>query len=526
MGIYNKNQGRKEFREQMKNFSDRTTGFVQYFKENLLSNIMLLLLILSAYGIRLAYYTVGLDTAGMLANYEGVMKHYISIGRFGVSFTKMLLGFDTLQPWELSFLTILFLYLAILVWGFLFAQFSLKINAKDLKYTWIFGAIFITSPLLAEQFVFTLQGFEVALSLNLCAGAIYSSFEWIKSKKQIYALYTAGLLAYSVGTYQSLIIIYIIAVIAIFLLLYDSLSKKEKQELIAKQIIICVSSLMLYFFIDKLISVLLDIPPSQYLEESFIAWGKLEGSEILNRCISYIKDVFMGKGIFYSYIYIILSIGLFVANGYKMYKRKSIDLLLVITTLGYIFSPFLLTIVLGSVEPVRAQFPLPFWAGCSAYLLIRMIKLDKVKIFCCIICAVVSIRQANQLQTLFYTDYARQRNDEQLVSQIMSRINLLNIPNLSEKGIVFVGERPALLNPATVKGEIIGKSYFEFGGGGSNSTGCTYFLISFFETEGYVFRSPTEDEMKEALIISKEMAEWPANDSISFRNDIIIVKLS
>ena len=63
-------------------------------------------------------------------------------------------------------------------------------------------------------------------------------------------------------------------------------------------------------------------------------------------------------------------------------------------------------------------------------------------------------------------------------------------------------------------------------GGGSNSTGCTYFLISFFETEGYVFRSPTEDEMKEALIISKEMAEWPANDSISFRNDIIIVKLS
>ena len=136
------------------------------------------------------------------------------------------------------------------------------------------------------------------------------------------------------------------------------------------------------------------------------------------------------------------------------------------------------------------------------------------------------IRQANQLQTLFYTDYARQRNDEQLVSQIMSRINLLNIPNLSEKGIVFVGERPALLNPATVKGEIIGKSYFEFGGGGSNSTGCTYFLISFFETEGYVFRSPTEDEMKEALIISKEMAEWPANDSISFRNDIIIVKLS
>lgn len=141
----------------MKTFLDKASEFVQYFKENLISNLMLLLLILSAYGIRLAYYTVGLDTAGMLANYEGMLKHYISIGRFGVSFTKILLGFNSLQLWELSFLTILFLYLAVLVWGFLFLQFSPQTHTKGLKCTWVFGAIFITAPLLAEQFMFTLH---------------------------------------------------------------------------------------------------------------------------------------------------------------------------------------------------------------------------------------------------------------------------------------------------------------------------------------------------------------------------------
>lgn len=493
----------------------------QYLKRNINSNILLLLFILMGYGIRLSYYTVGLDTAGMMSIYKEMIEHYITIGRFGVSFTKILLGFTNLQPWELSFLTILFLYIAVILWGFVFSNLFQKNDESSQNCTWIMGALFVTAPLLAEQFMFTLQSFEVALALNLCALALWLSY---KNKK----IYSIMLLAYAIGTYQSFVVIYIIAAITAFLLSYDFTIWKQKKRIILTQSIICIGGVALYYIINKLTTVILGISSSQYLEDSFIAWGKQDFDTILNHCLLYIKSVFEGSGIFYNGMYAVCVISLFLIMIYKICKKRKLDGLLILTMIGYMLSPFLLTIFLGNVEPVRAQFQIPFWIGCASYIIVSRIQVTKAKLVCCFICAIISFRQANLLETLFYTDYIRQRSDERLATQIMDRIYTLGVTEteIENMGIVFVGEKSALLNSSTIKGEMIGKSHFEFGGGGSSSTGCTNFLIVFLKTEGYEFRNPSVDEMEEGLMVSKNMPAWPLEGSVAIFNDIVVVKLS
>lgn len=108
--------------------------------------------------------------------------------------------------------------------------------------------------------------------------------------------------------------------------------------------------------------------------------------------------------------------------------------------------------------------------------------------------------------------------------KISNRIDMLDLGESPEEPLVFVGARSPQLNNSSIRNlENIGHSFFEW----SFTTDYGSFIMrNFMASIGYYYNSPTTEQIEIAEQAAQNMEIWPASDSVSVVEGVIVVRLS
>lgn len=91
----------------------------------------------------------------------------------------------------------------------------------------------------------------------------------------------------------------------------------------------------------------------------------------------------------------------------------------------------------------------------------------------------------------------------------------------------MIGSHPAELNNSCIRGEVIGYSFFEWD---TQVEPYGYFntrrVLGFLHTLGANYVQGDMEQTKAALEYSESMSSWPAKESVTLHDGVIIIKLS
>ncbi|MEG1597742.1 MAG: glucosyltransferase domain-containing protein, partial [Bacilli bacterium] len=138
----------KEFKEDFKNYLLKSKSFI----------LIVLIFLLLSFGIRLISNSISIDTELYMIAAGELEASWQGMGRWGlVLLNKLIMGNLFIIPFSnlLTFINIL--TYSILINFLLYSLLNDKNKQLFTKYQFILTAIFITSPIFAEQYGFTLQ---------------------------------------------------------------------------------------------------------------------------------------------------------------------------------------------------------------------------------------------------------------------------------------------------------------------------------------------------------------------------------
>lgn len=504
-------------------------SFIEFCRRNILMLISSVFFIVLAYGIKLSNCSISIDTEIMINSYDGTLRHWLTIGRFGLDITKKLFGLNPFNPYVACFLMICAMFLCCLTWAYLLSYLGNDLKGKSVI-SCIFPIVFITSPLFSEQFNFILQGFEVALGLSFCSISLFLISKWILEHKSIfYAIFGTVFMVWGFSSYQAIVFLYISAMIACYMMIYVNNQKQESgfnsrafKVIGLKYLATCIIGYLAYVFIDKAIRYVCKF---QETLDGHIMWGKLSNRDCIKNIFRYMKKVFLGDGLFYSKMFSVAVVIILAYALINLFLKSQDKIIFVLITLALVFSPFLGSIYLGNEAFVRSQFGVPFVIAFGIYFLAWVNKDNKWKLGCLFIALIIAFGKANLIATLLYKEDMKYRSEVTLANKISMRIESLNLGAIPESPVVFVGHQYPINTPIEIDGtEIIGKTFFEQDAG--TPTGSNYRILGFMKTIGYPYVNPSMDQLNQGKEIAKNMGVWPNADSVKLVDDIIVVKLS
>ena len=493
--------------------------FSKFCVSHVLLICLTILLLFLAHGTNLFNNNIGIDTQLFLEDPTSDYN-WLGIGRYGLLIEKNILGLSSYSPYYAGAIFFIFLILSNIV-----LYYSLyKISNKDLGLLYLcIPLIAFTHPIFVEQFIFMLQYAEITFAIALTAFAMLLIFTWIKEKNVFYCLFGILGLVISFATYQSFVPLYICFCIFGFICLFNSLDKSENIfYIIIKLIVSFILALGIYELSVKLLPSYIS-----HIDEGFF-WGKYPLRSIYDFIKGNIKEVLLGRGIFYNLGYTICSIIFIIVAilNLKNIKKGFNKVIYVLSILAFIATPFFMTIAMGHAPTIRAQFILPF---TEAFMMIFIGEnLFKYKYLKYVMIILTIIIFENQLQTtlnLYYTDNMRNSSDIQYVYDIAKDMNELGITEGC--GVVFIGRKDARLNNVCQTGELVGTSLFTM-----NYNVPPYYsqssslILRLFRVLGYKYYDCSPEQVDEAREYSKKMPNWPQKGSIVVNNGYVIVKLS
>lgn len=176
----------KNFKKELKEFSNFLTKY-----KFLISIIFIIGIIV--YGIKLFSYSISIDTEVIIHSHDGQIRSWLSIGRFSLFVLKKVLMLNPFNPYLANMIMIVCFISSVIFLIYILKKISKdKINSVSI---FIFSLIIITSPILAEQFNFTLQAAEVAISMLFLNFAFVFFLKWLKQKNGYISYYQAFVLS-------------------------------------------------------------------------------------------------------------------------------------------------------------------------------------------------------------------------------------------------------------------------------------------------------------------------------------------
>lgn len=509
------------------------TTLNNFIKNNKANFMIVGFFLLLAYGLKVFNILISHDTEALMSISDSLYQSWISMGRFGLVALKYLLGTSWFNPYVASFMLPVCLFIASIIWMYLFAYLNNTVNQKKMT-RWIFPVVFFTAPIMAEQSGFLLQAYEIAFSIALVGIAIFSLYYGILNYQKRYYVLSSLLIVLFFSIYQALVVLFVAGTIAGFILLYDGISKNEEVnsiyywKIILKIIVTFIISTVIYYIINKTILQLLSINTTSYITDQ-VLWMSAGIVETIKSILLHIKDVLLGKRIFYSKLLLPLILMLIIYTVYRLKNREKNYYIYVLSVIAILVSPFLMTIILGQCLAVRTEITIPFVLGFLCFYLANLVDVNfnkALKYLVVLLMFCVGMHQGQQSSRIYYTEYVKYQEDIMLATKISNRIEELNFGETPEEPVVFVGYRNANRNNSSYSvadQELIGKSYFEV----SFSTQHGTFVIeNYLRTLGIVYNGPTEEQVEIANAEAQNMPAWPDVNSVKEYDGIIIVKLS
>lgn len=488
---------------------------------------------------------IGIDTEDLIHLGRDFYGGWLATGRQGLVFLKYFLGNSYFDPYFAGAMTLIMFTLAAAAFFLLWDRVGGRSGEtkRGLAAWGLGGLLWVSHPILVEQFYFSLQSMEICLCFVLTAAALYLSFLWVENRKRrgyiLQIIAVTALLFIVFSSYQIFVVLYIFGVITILLL--QSLTALGRDaavpagELWKKAGV--YAALFLTAFVLNMAVTGIFFSTSDYLQQQ-IMWGEGAFSDNIRNILHHIRQVLTGAdSIFYHWTYGLLCVTSFlllllVLRQHRRQRKGSL-LMVVFLYLAAMAMPFLMTVVVGGIPVVRSQLILPVMTGFLAYLnviLLRQVIFPGEKAALCaaavliLICGAGSLEQARMTGALYYTDRCRYEQDAAIARQLIRKLQVVNRWNLP---VAVVGSLEFEPNNACVQGEIIGRSFFDYD---TEVEPLNYWstrrVLGFFHILGADYEQLHADRMEEALTHSTYMAMWPEDNCIEMCDDFAVIKLS
>ena len=498
------------------------------------------LAVLVCYGSHALSMNIGIDTEQYISGIYAKPWVIGALGRFGYYYSIMMLNLGHYNPYMNGVAFLLIFSLAILAWCYAFYKISGK-NGK-IQYV-IFAAIFLTNPLWATHFYFSLQQGAVAFALLLQAVAFILLFDFLingerntKIKNIWEVVLSIALALYAVGTYQSFPGLHLSEAAACLMLLFERMLKEENsvethKKFWKKMLAVIVHFLFTYLLYTALCKIM-NWGTSDYLQ---LKWGKRPVAKILWSIGRDFKNILVGGDVYAGYALLVSCI-LFLILVWKALRSKmniwlKLDYLLLVA--GNFLCMLALNIVIGEIPADRARLPVAFGvAFLGMYTLSRIWEAvpqsyirNGVIIAAGAAMAVSVACQLSRSQTLFYTEDVCNAQQFEVGADIVRQIEMLGGNNQST--VVFTGKWSAPLNPSCRKQKPIGSSSFEWGYKKKKPAGATrragLYLNAAFGMAYHIVEDT--DVQKQAVEFSREMPCYPQTGYVEKMGDVFVIKL-
>ncbi|MEG1821086.1 MAG: glucosyltransferase domain-containing protein, partial [Malacoplasma sp.] len=240
----------KDFKEDFKNYIEKSKKFI----------LIVIIFLLLSFGIRLLSNSLSIDTELFMFTSDALHNTWQGMGRWGlVFFNKLIMGNFFLLPFSnlLTFFNIL-IY-SILINFLLYSLLNDKNKQFFTKYQFILTAIFITSPIFAEQYGFTLQNVSVSFSIVLTSLSLIAFNYYLKSsdKKRNVCILIICVIAtiLSFAVYQAIVPFYIaMVIICYYLKITNVKSKNNEWKYLFSNICFFLISIVFYYIIAEILS--------------------------------------------------------------------------------------------------------------------------------------------------------------------------------------------------------------------------------------------------------------------------------
>ena len=236
--------------------------------------------VLIFWGIKIINHNIFIDSEIMSLEPYGLLQSWYGSKRFGLILTKKLFHYAHLVPYLSNLLFAGTLWFDALLLCFCIRRwFSLDMISASKWDMYLLTALFISCPSLAEQFVFTLQAFEIILAMGFCIIAAFCADQAIHAKKSIlWCCPALFFLVWSLGSYQSFSSFYIALVLISFLGSYEHNNNQPFRSAICH-----IALFSLGFILNIVVGDVLCLikgGDSSYVEGMFL-WGHIPYSQSL-----------------------------------------------------------------------------------------------------------------------------------------------------------------------------------------------------------------------------------------------------
>jgi len=501
--------------------NDEATLIKDYLHSNRWSCLILCLLFMMVWGAWLFNTGPRIDTEFRI-NDPASTYGWLNIGRQGGILTNRLMGLGFFNPR----MAVTGGYLLICAAGILMGYLLWHFDKDDRRYLFtLFGFIAFTSPVMAEQFYFDMQIFEVAWAYLLCILAAGLSFVGTIRNQKAFCLLALFPMVWAFATYQIFCMVYVVLVIGCFLVYYRRNPVQASNAPAYLSIVVKLFGLFIAAFALNTLITRCFFTSSGYLDAQFL-WGKRSLQENLRAIWEHILNGFLGHGVYYTACYGLSAIGAVGACVADLRRSKAQQKwLYLLAVIVLQFCPFLLTVYCGNTPPVRAQLVYPLVIAFNiTFLLTRRWRFAPMK-WAAVGLAVLTLWSQNLVTArLVYTEEIRAREDVQTALLLEDDLRAFSC---REKPLAFVGVHQNKLNSACLRGELIGTSIFNVNYDVlPHYYASTDRICSLTRTIGLGYEAASPEQMPAARKIALDMPSWPQEGSIVETDDFIVVKLS
>lgn len=513
-------------------------GFLQFVMHNSKQIIISMLFLLLAFGQKLFSNTFSIDTQGIIQNNDALYKSWFELERFGLVLFKKLTGTYLYNNALASFTMVVFFGISAMVWAYLLCSASHTMKLQPA----FFIIPYVASPIFAEMLGFLLLGPEIsiaailtAISLMMWANAAASS-----SAKQRILLVIASIVCATLSftMYLAMVTFFITGTAILYVLKYSDSKyqnhdKNESRAFLIGSVVIFVVSYALYKLLNALAMKVKGVTTNAYISDQS-RWGKDSPSVILHNMGSHILALYSGEGIFYSVIFSICALCVFVAAIYHVITKK-ISLFSCLVVLLIVLSPTIMSFVLGGIPSVRTEMTYPLAFSFITMVLFsgivftiqrnaQSIRAEAVTIVAWILIIAISWNQALITSRIFYTENIVFTQDVLTAQEIKSRIDELGLGEHPNEPLVFVGNHVAKCNPDCYSADqlgLTGRSMLEIGFSTEHGTGVKkQFMV---DVLGVYYNSATSEQIEQSEELAESMPHWPDPGSVAEKDGIIIV---
>ena len=285
-----------------------------------------------------------------------------------------------------------------------------------------------------------------------------------------------------------------------------------------------ILSAIIYFIVCKIIS-----NGNNYLQTGYSEGILAYFRNLYNAVLSMIRNETIFYNVGYSIALIVL-LYLFI----KVIKEKKMNFGIILSFIGLILMPYFIIIITGVDQLKRTQFNYPLFIGFTILLgTIVLLNNNKKTIkmigYICIVIALgIAYRQTLITATLFQSHEERYNEDIRNVQKIESIIENKEWydENKSYK-LILVGKLEPNVKTEYLKGEVIGKSFFEFDY--KYSYGVNSRAVIFMNIMGNNYQNSNNKEFESAkeYVRENQVPIFPNKESVQLIDDnIIVIRLS